>query len=75
VGVGSRDAAAKPTGVKRNALKRLLRESFRKNRHRLPARDIVIMVKREILLTQPADFRATLDQHWNSIIKQCESPC
>jgi ribonuclease P protein component len=64
-----------PTAVKRNALKRLFRESFRKNRHRLPPRDIVIMVKREILLTRPADFRATLDQHWNSIIEQCESSC
>ncbi|MBT8433489.1 MAG: ribonuclease P protein component [Gammaproteobacteria bacterium] len=64
-----------PTAVQRNALKRVVRESFRKNRHRLPPRDIVIMVKREILLTRPADFRATLDQHWNSIIKQCESPC
>ena len=60
-----------PTAVKRNALKRLFRESFRKNQHRLPARDFVIMVRREILLTRPAKLRATLDQHWNSIIKQC----
>jgi len=64
-----------PSAVKRNTLKRLFRESFRKNRHRLPARDIVVMVKREILLTRPADLRATLDQHWNSIIKQCARSC
>jgi ribonuclease P protein component len=62
-----------PTAVKRNALKRLFRENFRKNQHRLPTRDIVIMVRREILLTEPAQIRATLDQHWNSIIKQCEN--
>jgi ribonuclease P protein component len=60
-----------PTAVKRNALKRLFRESFRKNQHRLPTRDLVIMVRREILSSEPAKLRATLDQHWNSIIKQC----
>jgi ribonuclease P protein component len=49
----------------------LFRESFRKNQHRLPARDLVIMVRREILLSRPAELRASLDQHWNSIIKQC----
>ena len=64
-----------PGAVRRNSLKRLFRESFRKNRHRLPPRDIVVMVRREILLTRPADLRALLDQHWNSIIEQCERSC
>jgi ribonuclease P protein component len=59
--------------VKRNALKRLFRESFRRHQHRLPARDLVIMVRREILLNEPAKIRATMDQHWNSIIKSCEN--
>jgi len=59
--------------VQRNALKRLFRESFRLNQHRLPARDMVIMVKRKILLSERAQLRARLDQHWNSIIKQCEN--
>ena len=61
-----------PKAVKRNALKRLFRESFRKNQYRLPARDMVIMVRREILAADPAEIRKALDQHWNSIIKQCE---
>jgi len=61
-----------PTAVKRNRLKRLFRESFRKAQHRLPARDLVIMVRREILLIGPEKIRAALDQHWKSIIKQCE---
>jgi ribonuclease P protein component len=61
-----------PKAVKRNALKRLFRESFRKNQHRLPARDMVIMVRREILAADSAEIRKALDQHWNSIIKQCE---
>ena len=61
-----------PRAVKRNALKRLFRESFRINRHRLPARDMVIMVRREILSSSPAEIRSRLERHWNGIIEQCE---
>jgi ribonuclease P protein component len=61
-----------PTAVKRNSLKRLFRESFRKAQHRLPAQDLVIMVRREILSSDPEKIRAAVEQHWNSIIKQCE---
>ena len=61
-----------PRAVGRNRLKRLFRESFRKAQHRLPTRDLVIMVRREILLIGPEKIRAALDQHWNSIIKKCE---
>jgi hypothetical protein len=39
----------------------------------LPARDLVIMVKREILLIGPEKITAALDRHWNSIIKKCEN--
>jgi ribonuclease P protein component len=61
-----------PKAVGRNQLKRLFRESFRKAQHQLPSRDLVIMVRREILLIGPEKIRAALDQHWNSIIKKCE---
>lgn len=62
-----------PKAVQRNALKRLIRESFRRNRARLPARDMVIMVRRDILARGAAELRRTLDQHWNSIIEQCDN--
>jgi ribonuclease P protein component len=62
-----------PTAVKRNQLKRLFRESFRKNQHRLPPRDMVVMVRRDILEKETAQIRAALEQHWNSIIEQCEN--
>jgi len=62
-----------PKAVQRNALKRLLRESFRRNRTRLPARDMVIMVRREILASDAAGVRRALDRHWNSIIEQCDN--
>ncbi len=61
-----------PKAVQRNALKRLFRESFRRNRSRLPARDMVIMVRSEILALDRERIRARLDQHWNSIIESCE---
>lgn len=61
-----------PKAVRRNALKRFFRESFRRNRHRLPSRDMVIMVRREIQDADSPGLRAALDQHWNSIIEQCE---
>jgi len=60
-----------PSAVRRNQLKRLFRESFRKNQYRLPPRDMVVMVRRQILEKETAEIRATLEQHWNSIIEQC----
>ena len=59
--------------IERNALKRLFRESFRKNQHRLPARDMVVMVRSEILAAEAADIRHALEQHWNGIIEQCKN--
>jgi len=59
--------------VQRNRLKRIFRESFRKNQHRLPARDIVIMVRRSIMLIDSARLNSNLEKHWISVIKQCEN--
>ena len=60
-----------PKAVKRNALKRLFRESFRTHRQRLPPRDMVIMVRREILAATSAQIREALERHWKSITEQC----
>ena len=59
--------------VDRNCLKRIFRESFRKNQHRLPARDIVIMVRRSIINIDAAELNSNLLKHWTSVIKQCEN--
>lgn len=56
--------------VHRNNLKRIFRESFRKNQHRLPARDLVIMVRKQVLLSDSTQLNASLDKHWNSVINQ-----
>jgi ribonuclease P protein component len=59
--------------VQRNRLKRIFRESFRRNQHRLPARDMVIMVRRSIMLIDSAQLNSNLEKYWISVIKQCES--
>jgi len=59
--------------VLRNRLKRIFRESFRKNQHRLPARDMVIMVRRSIMSIDSAQLISNLEKHWTSVIKQCEN--
>jgi len=33
---------------------------------------MVIMVRREILAAGPAQIRASLERHWDSIIEQCK---
>jgi ribonuclease P protein component len=61
-----------PKAIQRNRLKRVFRESFRTNRHRLPNHDIVIMVRRSILKLDPVLLNSSLEKHWNAVIKQCE---
>ncbi len=59
--------------VHRNRIKRIIRESFRKNQHRLPARDVVVMVRRPILLIAGLELNISLEKYWNRVIKQCEN--
>ncbi|MCP4486689.1 MAG: ribonuclease P protein component [Gammaproteobacteria bacterium] len=63
-----------PKAVQRNRIKRIFRESFRKNQYRLPARDLVIMVRKPILNIESALLKARLEKHWNSVIKLCKKP-
>ena len=58
--------------VQRNRLKRIFRESFRKNQHRLPATDMVVMVRKPILLIDRTQLHNSLEKHWNNVINQCE---
>ena len=57
--------------VERNRLKRIFRESFRTNQHRLPPNDMVIMVRKNILTIDNVQLLGSLEKHWNYVIKRC----
>ena len=59
-----------PTAVARNRIKRLIRESFRRHQHELPAVDIVVMSRQTTATASIDSLEKSLDQHWNRIKKQ-----
>ena len=61
-----------PRAVDRNRIKRLIRESFRRNQHRLPVIDAVVMVRPIARHTESATLSAALDRLWQRISRQCE---
>lgn len=58
--------------VARNRVKRLVRESFRAERERLPAVDIVVMARPGIGAQDNARVRASLSRHWERIAHRCK---
>jgi ribonuclease P protein component len=59
------------TAVARNRIKRIVRESFRLNQHKLPAVDITVAVTEAARGASAAALRASLDQHWKTILERC----
>ena len=53
--------------VDRNRLKRLVRESFRRQQQKLPPKDMVILVRKEILKLDNAALQAVLEKQWTRI--------
>lgn len=70
--VVSRRAAHR--AVKRNRLKRLIRESFRLHQHQLPNADIVVLARKNTCEQSPAAIRALLAEQWQTLAKQAEPP-
>lgn len=59
--------------VRRNRIKRLVRESFRLHQHDLPALDIVVNARNGARdADNPAVLRS-LEKHWRSIARSCAS--
>lgn len=65
--------AAKIIGgaVRRNRIKRLIRESFRHHQHDLPAVDIVVNARAGARNADNATIVRSLEKHWRSVSKQC----
>ncbi|MEX2524553.1 MAG: ribonuclease P protein component [Gammaproteobacteria bacterium] len=53
--------------VGRNRVKRLIRESFRKNQEKLAGLDIVVVSQNRISLSDNTVLLQSLDRHWNRI--------
>jgi len=57
--------------VDRNRIKRLVRESFRLNMHKMPDIDLVVMAKPVTKNADNQQILQSLQQHWNRLQKQC----
>jgi ribonuclease P protein component len=59
--------------VRRNRLRRLVRESFRLARHELPAVDVVVAAKFPATEAPAATLRASLATLWQRVASTCAS--
>ena len=57
--------------VDRNRLKRLARETFRKQRKQLPNRDVVVMVRSKILTLTTTELNSRFNRQWQKVIDRC----
>ena len=59
--------------VRRNHIKRLVRESFRQHQHELPAIDIVVNARSGARAADNAAITRSLEKLWRAVIRQCAS--
>ena len=57
--------------VDRNRLKRQVRESFRSYQHLLAGLDLVVLNQKGELLAENSQYRTSLSQHWQRLVKKC----
>jgi len=57
--------------VDRNRLKRLVRESFRQHKLKLPDCDIVVMAKPQAKTMNNAELFQSIARHWHYLSKKC----
>ena len=57
--------------VRRNRLKRLVRESFRHRQQDLPSLDVVVNARAAATQSSNDEIRASLAAHWDRILRRC----
>ena len=57
--------------VRRNRLKRLIRESFRHRQQELPPVDLVVNARAAATKATNTEIRASLAAHWDRILQRC----
>jgi ribonuclease P protein component len=57
--------------VRRNRLKRLIRESFRHRQQELPPVDLVVNARAAATKATNTEIRASLATHWDRILRRC----
>lgn len=57
--------------VRRNLVKRLIRESFRLHQHGLPAADIVVNARSAVRNADNNAILRSLERHWQAITQAC----
>ena len=61
--------------VDRSRLKRVVRESFRRRRHRLHGIDLVVLCRRSAVTSQNSRLFSSLTVHWNRVQDQLCATC
>jgi ribonuclease P protein component len=60
--------------VKRNRIRRLIRESFRLSQLEIPPVDLIVSARTRAQGATSAELRASLAALWDKVRKQCASP-
>ncbi len=56
----------------RNRIKRVTRECFRLQQHKLPNLDIIVIARNNLEHRTSDEIRQSLNRHWKRLIKQCK---
>ena len=56
----------------RNRIKRLTRESFRLNQHKLAGLDFVVMARTAAIQADHESLSRSLQRHWARLVKECK---
>lgn len=61
-----------PRAVARNRVKRLARESFRRNKDALSGMDVVVLVRGSIASRDNAHVQAQFEALWRKLVNKCK---